>query len=228
MKSLFVEGLIVGFCLAAPVGPIAVLCVQRTMARGKLAGFISGFGAAAADALYGMLAALGVTFVSEFLMAHRLVFQRAGGAILCALGLRLLFAKVAERDPAPKGGGLAGYFFSTFLLTLTNPMTFVAFAAIFATLGVGVVRGHNLLTLELAGGVLVGSGLWWTFIVALVDLFRDRFRYQALVWINRGTGIFVIGVGILYLFVLRPEQEPPKILRRELRPLTGRLTPTPR
>ena len=228
MKSLFVEGLIVGFCLAAPVGPIAVLCVQRTMARGKLAGFISGFGAAAADALYGMLAALGVTFVSEFLMAHRLVFQRAGGAILCALGLRLLFAKVAERDPAPKGGGLAGYFFSTFLLTLTNPMTFVAFAAIFATLGVGVVRGHNLLTLELAGGVLVGSGLWWTFIVALVDLFRDRFRYQTLVWINRGTGIFVIGVGILYLFVLRPEQEPPKILRRELRPLTGRLTPTPR
>lgn len=214
MGSLFVKGLIVGFCLAAPVGPIAVLCVQRTMSRGKMAGFVSGFGAAAADALYGMLAAFGVTFISAFLMEHRMIFQRIGGAILCALGVRLLLAKPPRDDHPTKGRSLAGSFFSTLVLTLTNPMTFIAFAAIFATLGVGAVRGHRLLTFELAAGVLIGSGLWWTFLVGLVNVFRDRFRYQTLVAINRGAGVFVIGVGLVYLFVLRPETDrPPRILR---------------
>jgi len=216
MQGLFVKGLIVGFCLAAPVGPIAVLCVQRTMSRGKLAGFVSGLGAAAADALYGTLAAFGVTFVSSFLLDHRMIFQRAGGAILCALGVRLLRVR-PPRETANDDRGLAGDFLSTLVLTLTNPMTFIAFAAIFATLGVGAVRGHSILTAELVAGVFLGSAAWFCFLVGLVNLFRDRFRYETLVAINRATGVFVIGVGVFYLFILRVDREQaPEMLRREI------------
>ncbi len=232
MENLFVKGLIVGFCLAAPVGPIAVLCAQRTMSHGKLAGFISGLGAAAADALYGTLAAFGVTFVSEFLLDHRMIFQRVGGAILCVLGARLFLIRPPQ-ESANDDGGLPGHFFSTLVLTLTNPMTFIAFAAIFATLGVGAVRGHSMLTAELVGGVFLGSAAWFTFLIALVNLFRERFHYRTLVAINRATGIFVIGVGVLYLFILRKDPEvAPAMLRKELAAIESRgprpsPTPTP-
>ncbi|MGH9368995.1 MAG: LysE family translocator [Thermoanaerobaculia bacterium] len=229
MDDLFVKGLLVGFCLAAPVGPIAVLCVQRTMSHGKLAGFVSGLGAAAADAFYGTLAAFGVTVISAFLLDHRMLFQRAGGAILSVLGLRLLFARPPRRQSENDGRSLSADFFSTFVLTLTNPMTFIAFAAIFATLGVGVVWGHSILTAELVGGVFAGSGLWFAVLVALANLFRDRFRYRILVAINRVAGVFVIGVGVLYLFVLRKEPRVnPELLLHPIEALEGRLpTPSP-
>ncbi len=154
MENLFVKGLIVGFCLAAPVGPIALLCVQRTIAHGKLAGYLSGLGASVADALYGTIAAFGVTVISAYLMSHRLVFQRAGGAILLVLGARLLLIRPPRAEEVDPDRGLWGDFFSTLVLTLTNPMTFIAFVAIFATLGIGAVRGHSVLTAELVAGVL--------------------------------------------------------------------------
>ena len=230
MENLFITGLIVGFCLAAPVGPIAVLCVQRTMSHGRLAGFVSGLGAAAADALYGTLAAFGVTVISAFLMDHRLIFQRAGGAILCVLGARLLMIKPphGERET---DRGVMGDFFSTLVLTLTNPMTFIAFVAIFATLGVGAVRGHSVLTAELVVGVFAGSGAWFCFLVLMANLFRHRFRYETLVFINRATGIFVLGVGVFYLFILRKEPKvDPELLRHPIEAMEReghRPAPTP-
>jgi threonine/homoserine/homoserine lactone efflux protein len=229
MENLFVKGLIVGFCLAAPVGPIALLCVQRTISHGKLAGLASGLGAAVADALYGTLAAFGVTIISAYLMDHRLFFQRAGGALLLVLGARLLIVKPPKPEECEKDRGIAGDFFSTLVLTLTNPMTFIAFVAIFATLGIGAVRGHSMLTAELVAGVLVGSGAWFAFLVTLANLFRSRFRYKTLVAINRATGVFVIGVGIFYLFVLKREPKvDPEILRHPIRALEEKvLPPTP-
>lgn len=227
MENLFVKGLIVGFCLAAPVGPIALLCVQRTMSHGKLAGFVSGLGAAVADALYGTIAAFGVTVISAYLMDHRLVFQKLGGGILLVLGVRLLLIKPPKPEESDPDRGLSADFFSTLVLTLTNPMTFIAFVAIFATLGIGAVRGHSMLTAELVAGVLVGSGAWFAFLVTLANFFRGRFRYQTLVNINRATGVFVIGVGIFYLFILRREPKvDPEMLRHPIRALEGN-SPTP-
>jgi len=107
-------------------------------------------------------------------------------------------------------------------------MTFVAFVAIFATLGIGAVRGHSILTAELVGGVFLGSGLWFTSLVALANLCRDRFRYPTLVAINRATGVFVVGVGIFYLFFLRPQSEAPGMILKPLAAMEGHaLAPTP-
>jgi threonine/homoserine/homoserine lactone efflux protein len=223
--SLLLKGLIVGFCLAAPVGPIAALCVQRTISKRWVSGLMSGLGAAVADAVYGAIAAFGATIVSEFLIAERAWMQRIGGVILLFMGLRLFLAKPSgdadsnsveeeigpdERPlPAPanpgkkeaNGRGLTGDFLSTFLLTLTNPMTFVAFAAVFATMGIGAVRGRPILTAELVGGVFLGSMLWWAILCGGAHALRRHFDYQKLALINRGTGIFVIGVGLVYLLL---------------------------
>jgi len=200
--SLFVKGLIVGFCLAAPVGPIAAICVQRTIAKRWLSGLVSGMGAAAADAVYGAVAAFGATIISEFLISEHDWLQRVGGVILLLLGVRLLFMQPVERkkNGAPNRG-LTGDFLSTFVLTLTNPMTFVAFAAIFATMGIGAVRGQPMLTVELVGGVFAGSAAWWVILCACAFALRRHFDFRRLVMVNRATGVFVIVVGLVYLCV---------------------------
>ena len=213
MPSIFVEGLIIGFALAAPVGPIAAICIQRTMNQGRLAGVLSGLGSAAADAVYGTAAAFGATFISEFLVEHGAWLQKIGGAILVVLGVRLFFTKPKEREPTGRVRGKAGIFLSTFILTLTNPMTFLAFGAIFATMGLGAVRGHSILTLDLVAGVTAGAAIWWTLLVLGVWALRRHFTYGKLVWVNRGAGIFVMAVGILYMFVLHGGGVEPRLER---------------
>jgi threonine/homoserine/homoserine lactone efflux protein len=228
VPSIFVMGLIIGFALAAPVGPIAAICVQRTMNHGRLAGVLSGLGSAAADAVYGTAAAFGASFIAEFLVEHGSWLQKIGGAILVIMGVRLFFAKPKERDPAGRVRGKAGIFLSTFLLTLTNPMTFLAFGAIFATMGLGAVRGHSILTLDLVAGVTAGAALWWTILVVSVWALRRHFSYSKLVWVNRGAGVFVVAVGILYMFVLHGGSVEPR-LERTLQRISPRVraTPTP-
>jgi len=212
--SLFLKGLIVGFCLAAPVGPIAALCVQRTISKNLTSGLVSGFGAAVADAFYGAVAAFGATIISEFLIAERSWMQRVGGVILIFMGLRLFLTKAIEEKKEANGKGLAGDFLSTFLLTLTNPMTFVAFAAVFTTMGIGAVRGQPILTAELVGGVLLGSELWWLILCGGAHALRHHFDFRKLTTMNKATGIFVVGVGVVYLFLGSSEKmhEPNKAL----------------
>lgn len=208
MESLFIKGLIVGFCLAVPLGPIAALCIQRTTMKGWPSGLASGLGAALADAFYGAMAAIGVTVISGFLISHQSILQRVAGVVLCILGTRLLLARPPHEEMKINSAGLLSDAFSTLLLTLTNPMTFIAFAAVFANLGVGLIRARSILTVELVSGVFLGSAAWWLILVGLVGYFRDRFHPSTIVWVNRGLGAFVIVVGVLYIFVIHPSSEP--------------------
>ncbi len=226
--NLFVKGLIVGFCLAAPVGPIAAICVQRTISKRLVSGILSGMGAAVADAVYGAIAAFGANIIAEFIIAERSWLQRIGGAILILLGLRLIFfTRVEERKNGVTNRGLFGDFFSTFVLTLTNPMTFVAFAAIFTTMGIGAVRGHSILTAELVGGVFVGSALWWLILSSASFLLRNHFDFRKLAVINKATGVFVIAVGVLYLFVLKPGADEATPIQRLVPHKLQATTPSP-
>jgi threonine/homoserine/homoserine lactone efflux protein len=231
--NLLVKGLIVGFCLAAPVGPIAAICVQRTISKSWLSGVLSGMGAAVADALYGAVAAFGATIISEFLITERQWLQRVGGVILILLGLRLLlWTKLEERRKGngAQNGGLLGDFVSTLILTLTNPMTFVAFAAIFTTMGIGAVRGQPILTAELVGGVFLGSALWWLILCGGAYLVRHHFDFRKLTTINRATGVFVIAVGLVYLLLPTTPDNPTPIRRlvpKRLMAATPTASPNP-
>jgi threonine/homoserine/homoserine lactone efflux protein len=199
--TILVKGLIVGFLLAAPVGPIAVLCVQRTLTKNQLTGFVSGLGAAVADAIYGCVAALGLSLVSMLLTEHRDWLQVVGGASLCIVGVRTFFSKAVQRKAAPTWPGLIGAFFSALLLTLTNPMTFFAFAAIFASVGLGSVRGNKVDIGALVAGVFLGSGLWWTILIVATHAFRAKMTMDRLEKLNRVAGVIVTLVGLTYLLL---------------------------
>ena len=201
--TIFVKGLVVGFLLAAPVGPIAVLCVQRTLTQNRLTGFLSGLGAAVADAIYGCIAALGLTLVSKLLIEHRNWLQVMGGAFLCIVGVRTFFSRAVARRKEPTWPGLIGAFFSALFLTLTNPMTFIAFAAVFASVGLGSVRDNSVDIGALAAGVFLGSGLWWTILVGCAHAFRAKMTAERLGKLNRVAGVIVTLVGLTYLLLPR-------------------------
>src|SRR5437016_3412391 len=197
--SFFLRGLAIGFSIAAPVGPIGVLCIRRTLAEGRLCGFASGLGAATADAVYGCVAGFGLTAVSNLLVSQQTWLRLIGGLFLCYLGVKSFLARPAQSAAAPKGGALAGAYASTFLLTLANPMTILSFAAVFAGLGLGSgatdYAGAALLVL----GVFVGSTLWWLFLSGGVGLFREKLKDEQFRWVNRISGTIIAGFGLLVL-----------------------------
>ena len=198
--SLLLRGLVIGFAIAAPVGAIGVLCIRRTLAYGWLIGFATGLGAASADALYGAIAAFGLTAVAVFLNAQTVWLRLMGGVVLLVIGWRTFIAEPvpsAEDQSAP--GSWAAYG-SAFGLTLTNPSTILSFAAVFAGFGLadavrsGVSSSSGPAWLVL--GVFVGSASWWLMLSAFVGLLRTRVTSRALVIVNRVSGAVIAGFGV--------------------------------
>lgn len=200
---MFLKGLILGFSIAAPVGPIGLLCIQRTLQRGRVAGFLSGLGAAAADACYGLVAAFGLGTVISFLLGLQFWLQLGGGLFLLGLGLKTLLARSTPAGPArPDKAGLAGDFTSILFLTLANPATILSFFAVFAGLGIDA-RGGN--ALALVGGVFLGSATWWLILSFLAGLFRSHLNDGRMRLLNVIAGLCLLGLALWALWpVIRP------------------------
>jgi threonine/homoserine/homoserine lactone efflux protein len=199
--NFFFRGLIIGFVIAVPVGPVAVLCIHRTLTEGKISGLISGLGAATADAVYGSIAALGLTFISNFLIEQQLWFRIIGAVFLCGLGIRTIFSKVAKEPGAVNNQSLAANYGSAFVLTLMNPMTFLAFAAVFTSLG--ITGSHHGFAGLLIAGVFTGSCIWWILLSSITGLFRQKISHNNLNWLNRISGIIITTFGLLLLCNLK-------------------------
>ena len=193
---IFVQGLILGLSIAAPVGPIGVLCIRRTLAEGRTTGFVSGLGAATADALYGSIAGFGLTLVSGLLIAQQIWLKLLGGTFLLYLGLKTFFTSTTHKLEESKTRGLISAYTSTLFLTLTNPITILSFTAIFAGLGI-TENGSYSTAGTLVAGVFTGSALWWMLLSGGVSLIRSRFRERELRWINRLSGTIITVFGIL-------------------------------
>jgi threonine/homoserine/homoserine lactone efflux protein len=200
--DFLLKGLIIGFSIAAPVGPIGVLCIRRTLAEGRLSGLVSGLGAATADAFYGCIAGFGLTFISSFLVSQQTWLRLVGGIFLCYLGIRTFLAQPAVQAAYERGNSLPGAYASTLFLTLTNPMTILSFAAIFAGLGLASAPGSYASAAVLVLGVFSGSALWWLLLSGGVSLLRGRFTPGSLRWVNRVSGIIIAGFGLLALVSL--------------------------
>ncbi len=198
--SFFVRGLLIGLSVAAQVGPMSILCIRRTLAQGRMAGFISGLGVASADALYGSIGGFGLTFISSFLVTQQFWLRLIGGLFLCYLGITTWLAKPAERAAsAERKTGIVGLYASTFFLTLTNPLTILSFVAILAGLGLGSTGGDYWLASILILGVFIGSMLWWLILTTGVSAFKTRFTPRALGWVNRASGVIIFAFGIVAL-----------------------------
>lgn len=196
--TLLLKGIIIGFSIAAPVGPIGVLCIRRSLTGGWAEGLATGLGAATADALYGCVAAFGLTFVSGALIGQQTWIRLVGGLFLCGIGVRTLLARPAEQAAVARGGTLASAYASALFLTLTNPATILSFAAVFAGLGL-TAKGEYGGAALLVAGVFAGSALWWLALSGGTGLFRSRFTARGLRWVNRISGAVIAGMGLLAL-----------------------------
>lgn len=203
--SWFLQGFLLGFSIAAPVGPIGILCIRRTLASGRLHGLVSGLGAASADACYGLAAAFGLTALSGLLLAWQTPIRLLGGIFLLYLAARIFFSKPPAENAQPvseKNGGLAGAYFSTFLLTLSNPMTILSFTAIFAGLGLAAGAGELAHSAALVAGVFTGSAAWWLTLSLGVGLLRARVTPKVMTWVNRASGLVIAAFGLAALVSL--------------------------
>ncbi len=202
--TILLRGIIIGFSIAAPVGPIGVLCIRRTLGDGRAVGFTSGMGAATADALYGCVAAFGLTLVSDFLIGQKFWLSLIGGLFLIYLGVKTFTSHPAESSSpdSPRGRGLIAAYASTLFLTLTNPATILSFLVIFAGLGIVNETRNSLAAFILVIGVFIGSALWWLTLSLGVGIFRDRFDTAAMTWVNRISGMIIGAFGIVALLSL--------------------------
>lgn len=192
------KGLALGLSIAAPVGPIGVLCIRRSLVEGRQVGFVTGMGAATADAAYGCIAAFGLTAVSGALVGARLWLGLLGGLFLCFLGLRTFLSAPAARGAETLGRGLLAAYLSTFFLTFTNPMTILSFVAVFA--GLGLLASPNYLAASiLVAGVFVGSALWWLLLSSGVSLLQSRVGAGWMRAANRLSGCIMFAFGIYSL-----------------------------
>ncbi len=193
------KGVAVGMVIALPVGPVGILCVRRTIFEGPSYGFVSGMGAATADTIFGIIAGAGLTFLRDFLLSYQDWFGAAGGVLLVAYGLRALFVPPTERETVPLSGERhVKAYASTFALTITNPITILAFAAIFAKVGVAESAGIFSVA-ALVAGVFGGSSLWWlglSFGLSWIHRLAGSFPLVALNRISGGI-LTLSGVGLL-------------------------------
>jgi threonine/homoserine/homoserine lactone efflux protein len=197
--SYFIKGLIIGFSIAAPVGPIGLLCIRRTLSEGRLAGFLSGMGAASADMFYGAVAAFGLEAAQDLLVGQSNWLRIVGGIFLLYLGGRTFFSKPVEGKMEHRAVGLFGAYLTTFLLTITNPITILSFIAIFAGLRLAETGPHYLSASMMVLGVFLGSAAWWLMLSMGVGLLRKKLTPSLLSWVNRMAGVIIFSFGILSL-----------------------------
>lgn len=199
--ELLCKGVLAGLAISAPVGPVNVLCISRTLANGRMAGVISGLGAATADTVYGAVAGFSISFVIEFLIREEFWIRLCGGILLVGIGILYYFKKPQSLN---QPGGSSGHseYVSAFLLNLTNPTTVLSFLALLAALGMGHHRARWL-TVLLIAGIFAGAMLWWIVLASVASHFRDRFNDRAMLWMNRIGGLAIGAFGVITVALSR-------------------------
>lgn len=194
--TLFLKGLAIGFAMAVPVGPVGLLCIRNTLNHGLKTGLLSGLGAALADVLFGAVAAAGLTSLADLLLGLEKELRLGGGIFLVLLGLwTYLKASASSAAPTPTHGAVV----TAFLLTITNPMTLLAFLGFFVTFDVVTAGGELRHLAVLVGGIFLGSGLWWGLLCTGVVELRRRIDDSLVVRINRVSAVAIAGFGVYVL-----------------------------
>jgi threonine/homoserine/homoserine lactone efflux protein len=197
--SYLPRGIVIGLSVAAPVGPMALLCIRRTLAHGRVVGMVSGVGVATADAIFGAVAAFGLTSISSFLVDIQDAVRLGGGLFLCYLGWSIARSRAAEvvASVDPRATDHAAAFASTLGLTLTNPATILSFAAIFSGFGVAAEGAGSGSAVALVTGVFAGSALWWLVLTTGTGKLRSWLTPARLTVINRACGCAILVFGVL-------------------------------
>lgn len=197
LLGLFLQGSLIGFSMAIPVGPVAMVCIHNSLKRGLMAGLAAGFGAALADALYGGMACFGVSLLSQVLQNYQIWFQVVGALILCILGIRIFKTEPSIAQSCRSQFNLGKIFLSTFALTLTNPLTFLCFAAIYTSFGIAPPGQEILPAASLTLGVLLGAAIWWITMSSGVFLIGRKYQLNSSPFLYRVSGGVLTGCGCI-------------------------------
>ena len=200
--GLPIRGLAVGLIIAAPVGPVNVLCIQRTIERGWKSGILSGLGAAIADTLYGAIAGFSISLVIQFLIREESWIRLVGGILLMGIGVVYYRKPPRSLEAVQVRSSANSDFVSTFFLTATNPTTVLSFLAVLAMLGLGKQR-PLWQTSFLVVGIFFGSMTWWTILASVASLLRRRITDRTMRWMNRVAGIAIGGFGLVNVLLSR-------------------------
>jgi len=206
LLAVFGRALGIGFLVAAPVGAMALLCIERTMARGRASGYATGAGIATADALYASIAAFGLTALTGALTGAQGWVRLVGGAFLIYLGVRAMLSKPGRRGEESGTVPLLGVYTSALGLTLANPQTIIAFAGIFAGAGLVVSGGGWGTPAVTVAGVFAGSLAWWLVLVTVTGALRERVGERVLLWVTRvsGAAIALLGIAAIWAGAVAP------------------------
>lgn len=201
IPEIFVKGVLIGLLVSAPLGPIGVLCIQRTLNRGYMSGFVSGLGAASADIIFAIIAGFGLTIIINFIQERQFYFQILGGLFVLYIGLRIFYTNPVKqlRLQRLNKPPLSQDFVSVFLLTLSNPMAIFLFIAIMAAIKVANDSLSIFEILTLTAGIAGGTILWWFILASIANRFRKRIRLRSIWWMNKITGTVVVLFGIVVL-----------------------------
>lgn len=202
LQNLF-DGFIIGFMASVPLGPIGVLCIQRTLSKGKLSGFISGLGAASSDVIYAIIALTSLSYVITIIEQQFLLLKIFGVVLLLFLGLKIFYTNPAKtlRKQNKKSNSYLQDFMSTFFLTITNPFYIFLFIGLFASLGAVAPQTGIFNQLILIAGVFAGASFWWFILTSIVNLFRAKINLRRLWWINKiAGGLIVLLVLIAFIY----------------------------
>jgi threonine/homoserine/homoserine lactone efflux protein len=194
--EIFLKGFTIGLAIAAPVGPIGLMTIRRTLAFGRAAGFLTGLGAASADAIFGSIAAFGITAISSIMIGAKTWLGIIGGIFLIYLGWQTVLSQPAQNPAESKASSLPSMYLTTFALVLTNPISILYFVGIIAS--VGAAKNAASATWMVAG-VFVGSALWWLTLASIANGLRNKINPRALKWVNQVSGVIIAGFGIFAL-----------------------------
>ena len=196
--QFLIKGFIVGLVVSIPLGPMGVLCVQRTLNKGKSSGISSGMGIATADAIFALIAGLGISFIIHFLSEQQLIIKMIGGLVIALIGLKIFIANPVKqlKKHRREGKTLFEDFISILFMALSNPFTIFLYIAIFASLNLHDVSSGYSSALLVVAGIFTGTSLSWFAISTVVNHFRAKIRLRRLMWINRIAGLTIILFGV--------------------------------
>ena len=203
-SSLFIQGMIIGLTLAVPVGPIALLCLQRAVTDGRLHGIVSGIGVATADSFYAAVTFLGLTVISGFIIANQFSLRLAAGVVLILVGVRIFLSIPAQMGVKTEHETYLRDYLSMVAITIANPLTLIFFIAILPGFGVVFHENSVLTASEFVSGVFIGSTLWWIILCGAIGSVRSRISAGHLKLINRISGVMIVcfGAGLLILLAI--------------------------
>lgn len=202
MLIVFLKGLIVGLGASIPLGPLGVLCIQKTLSKGRISGFLTGLGASVSDTIYSAISILGLFLIDDFVNEHKILVLLIGGFVIVLIGVKVYFTnpvrQIRQKNP---NGRMAQDFFEGFLMTITNPGSLFLIFAMFALVRLNISDYHgeaaHYVSYLILWSIFLGSALWWFTISTVINIFRKRFRLKQLILLNRIAGAVIIVLGII-------------------------------